>query len=51
MNLEKEISDVLFNIGKEVKIHTLIDGNMIVEIDYEKYIIEIMEIFKKYLEE
>ncbi len=49
MDLEKEIKDVLFNIGKEIQIHKLIDGNLIIEIDYDKYTIEIMELMKKYL--
>jgi hypothetical protein len=49
MDLEKNIKDILFNIGKEIQIHKLIDGNLIIEIDYDKYTIEIMELFKKYL--
>jgi hypothetical protein len=49
VNLEDEIKNVLFNIGKEIQIHKLIDGNLIIEIDYDKYTIEIMELFKKYL--
>lgn len=51
MNLENEIKDILFAIGKEINIHKLIDGNLIIEIDYDKYTIEIMELFKKYMEE
>jgi hypothetical protein len=51
MNLEENIKDILFNIGKDIKVHKLIDGNLIIEIDYEKYTIEIMELFKKYLSE
>ena len=50
MDIDEAIQDVLFRIGKEVKIHKLIDGNLILEIDYDKYTIEILEIFKKYLE-
>ncbi len=49
MSLENEIKDILFEIGKEIKIHKLIDGNFIIEIDYDKYTIEIMELIKKYL--
>lgn len=49
MDLEKEIKDILFNIGKEIQIHKLIDGNLIIEIDYDKYTIELMELMKKYL--
>jgi hypothetical protein len=49
MDLEKEIKDILFNIGKEIQIHKLVDGNLIIEIDYDKYTIEMMELMKKYL--
>ncbi len=51
MDLEKEIKDVLFNIGKEIQIHKLIDGNLIIEIDYDKYTIVLMELITKYLSE
>lgn len=51
MNLEDEIKAILFDIGKEIKVHKLIDGNLIIEIDYDKYTIDIMELFKKYMEE
>lgn len=49
MDLEKEIKDILFEIGKEIKVHKLIDGNLIIEIDYDKYTVSIMELIKKYL--
>lgn len=48
MKLEDKIKEILFNIGKEIQIHKLIDGNLIIEIDYEKYTTEIMELFKDY---
>lgn len=48
MNIEEELRSVLFNIGKDIKIHKLIDGNLILDIDYEKYIDQLIEIFKKY---
>ncbi len=51
MDLEKEIKDVLFNIGKEIQIHKLIDGNLIIEIDYDKHTITLMELMTKYLSE
>jgi hypothetical protein len=51
MDIEKEIKDILFEIGKDIQIHELIDGNLIIEIDYDKYTIEIMELFKKLLSE
>jgi len=51
MNLENEIKNILFEIGKEIKLHKLIDGNLIVEIDYDKYTVQIMELMTKYLSE
>lgn len=51
MNLENEIKNILFEIGKEIKLHKLIDGNLIIEIDYDKYTVQIMELMTKYLSE
>jgi hypothetical protein len=45
MDLEKEIKDILFEIGKDIKIHKLIDGNLIVEMDYEKYTNDLINLF------
>jgi hypothetical protein len=41
MPLEDRLRDILFQIGKEIKIHT-IGKDMIIEIDYEKYVAELM---------
>lgn len=51
INLENGIKNILFEIGKDIKIHKLIDGNLIIEIDYDKYTVEIMELIKNYLSE
>lgn len=51
MNLEPKIKEILFEIGKDIKVHRLVDGNLIIEIDYDKYTVEIMELFKQYMEE
>ncbi len=48
MNLEDDIRDILFEIGKDVKIHKLIDGNLIIDIDYEKYVSQIVHKVKLY---
>ena len=48
MNLEDDIRDILFEIGKDVKIHKLIDGNLIIDIDYEKYVSQIVNKVKLY---
>ena len=47
MNLEDDIRSILFEIGKDIKIHKLIDGNLIIDIDYEKYIEKIIEAVNK----
>jgi hypothetical protein len=47
MSLEDDIKSILFEIGKEVKIHKLIDGNLIIDIDYEKYVNAIIELINK----
>jgi len=49
MDLEKQIKNILFDIGKDIKIHKLVNGSLIIEIDYDKYTIELMELMKKYL--
>jgi len=49
MNLENEIKNILFEIGKDIKVHKLIDNNLIIEIDYDKYTVQIMELIKDYL--
>lgn len=51
INLENGIKNILFEIGKDIKVHRLIDGNLIIEIDYDKYTVEIMELIKNYLSE
>jgi hypothetical protein len=47
MSIEDEIRSILFEIGKDVKIHKLIDGNLIIDIDYEKYVDAIIEVINK----
>ena len=49
VNLEERLKEILFNIGKEIKIHKIDSDNTIIEIDYDKYTIEIMEAFKEFL--
>lgn len=47
MNLEDEIRSILFEIGKDIKIHKLIDGNLIIDIDYDKYVSQILDVVNK----
>lgn len=49
MNLEDEIKNILFNIGKEITVHKLYDGNIILEIDYDKYTEEIIKLINRYI--
>jgi hypothetical protein len=51
MDLEKEINSILFKIGQEIKIHKINNDNTIIEIDYEKYTVELLRMFMKYLSE
>jgi hypothetical protein len=44
MELEDKLREILFNIGKEIKIHT-IGKDMIIEIDYDKYVEELIECY------
>lgn len=50
MSLENDIKDILFKIGQEVIIHKIDSDNTILEIDYDKFTVEIMELFKDYLQ-
>lgn len=43
MSIEDEIRSILFEIGKDIKIHKLIDGNLIIDIDYDKYVFQILK--------
>lgn len=48
MNLEDRIREVLFNLGKEIKILKIDDENMIFSIDYETYVQELKLILGEY---
>lgn len=48
MNLNDEIRSILFKIGKDIKVHKLQDGHLILDIDYEKYVEEFVNLFNKY---
>jgi hypothetical protein len=51
MELQHQLKDILFKIGQEIKVHKLPDGHLILDIDYDKYTAEIMELFKNFLSE
>ena len=41
-DLRQSFSEILFKIGQELKVHKLDDSNLIVEIDYDKYLDELI---------
>ena len=49
MSIEDDIKSILFQIGKDIKIHKIDPTNMIIEIDYDKYTKDIVSLFKEYL--
>lgn len=49
MELEEKIREILFNIGKEIKIHT-IGKDMVIEIDYDKYVAELIDCYNSFNE-
>ena len=46
MSLEQGIRTILATLGNEIKIHKLDEENIILEIDYEKYIKQILDLIK-----
>lgn len=48
MSLEKEIKNILFQIGKDIIIHKIDPQNSIIEIDYDKYVDQILNTIKLY---
>ena len=48
MDFDDEIRAILFEIGKDVKIHKIDDKNMILEIDYDKYVAKFKSILEGY---
>jgi hypothetical protein len=48
MPIEDDIKSVLFEIGKEIKIHKIDDDNMVIEMDYEKYTLQLKSILEGY---
>ena len=48
MNLEQQIKDILFVIGQEIILHKIDNENIIIEIDYDKYTADIMQVVFDY---
>lgn len=49
MNLEDQVREVLFTMGKEIKLHKITNDNFIFEIDYEKYVAQLKSILEGYI--
>jgi hypothetical protein len=49
ISLENEIKSILLDIGQDLKVHKLDSESYIIDIEYDKYTIKIMELFKQYL--
>lgn len=50
MSLEDQIREVLFSIGKEIKILKIDNNNTIISIDYDKYVSELKSILEGYID-
>ncbi len=48
MNIEEQIRNIMFEIGKDIKIHKIDSDNSIIEVDYEKYTKKILQVFLSY---
>jgi hypothetical protein len=48
MEIKNQIELVLLDIGKSIKIHTIDKNNTIIEIDYNKYVDELLRIFNEH---
>jgi hypothetical protein len=46
--MDNELRDILFKIGQEIKVHRLDNDNLIIEIDYDKYVSQILAVFESH---
>lgn len=51
MKIEDQIRNVLFEIGKDIKLHKIDSDNIVIEIDYEKYVLMLKSIIQQETEE
>jgi hypothetical protein len=49
-SLENSVKSILLDIGQDLKVHKLDNDSYVIDIEYDKYTIKIMELFKEYLE-
>jgi len=50
-NLEDGIKSILLDIGKDIKIHKLDNESYVIDMDYDVYTIQIMELVLKYFKD
>lgn len=48
MSLDEQIKEVLFRIGQEIRLLKIDDDNIIISIDYDKYVLELKSILEGY---
>lgn len=46
-SMQDKIKNILFEIGKDIKIHKIDNDNMVLEIDYDKYVILIQDLIQE----
>jgi len=51
MKINEMIESVLLELGQNIKIHTIDKDNMILEIDYDKYVEDLVKVFNQYSQE
>lgn len=49
MELYDELGKIIFKIGTEIQVHKMPDGHLLLDIDYDKYIEEILCLFDDFL--
>lgn len=50
VDLDDSLRSVLFKIGKEIRLLKIDDDNIVIDINYEKYLDEIKLIIQEYLD-
>lgn len=49
MEIEKEIEKILLDLTQNIKIHSIDSDNSVIEVEYQKYVIKLMKLFRDYL--
>jgi hypothetical protein len=49
MNIDQRIKAVLFDIAKEIKVHKIDEDNMVIEMEYDRYTLQIKAILEDYV--